>query len=473
MPDSELYYQQAKDLAAMVQQREVSAVEVMQAFLERIEDVNPYVNAICALRPTSELLEEARRADEAMARGNIIGPLHGLPLAVKDLALTKGITTTFGSLIYKDFIPNEDELFVERLKASGAIIIGKTNAPEFGAGSHTFNEVYGVTRNPYDLSTSAGGSSGGAAAALAAGMLPMADGSDLGGSLRNPAGFCNVVGFRPSPGRVPAWPSSFAWETLSVVGPMARTVQDTAFLLSIMAGPDTRAPGAIDEPGSVFSKPLARDFNKSRIAWTPDLATFPVQKEVAAQCEKALDVFSEMGCHIDADQPEIGDAFEAFQTLRAFLFMDLAADFKHHKDKMKDTVAWNIKKGLRLSGIEIVRAEAARTEFYHRVRVFLDTYEFLLLPSTQVTPFPVEEAWVKEIEGVRMATYIDWMAMNCVVTLTGLPAISVPCGFTDQGLPVGLQIVGRLHRDFDVLQLANAFEQATQFHLNRPDINRS
>jgi amidase len=472
LPDSELYYKNAKDLAALIQQREVSAVEVMQAFLERIADVNPHVNAICALRPRSELLEEAQRADEATARGKSIGPLHGLPLAVKDLALTRGITTTFGSLIYKDFIPNADELFVERLKAAGAIIIGKTNAPEFGAGSHTFNEVYGVTRNPYDLSRSAGGSSGGAAAALAAGMLPMADGSDLGGSLRNPAGFCNVVGFRPSPGRVPVWPHSFAWQTLSVAGPMARTVQDAALLLSIMAGPDTRAPIAIDEPGAVFTNPLARDFSGSRIAWTPDLATFPVQKEVAAQCEKALDVFSGLGCRVEADQPIVGDAFEAFQTLRAFLFSDLATDYKHHKDQMKDTVAWNINKGLNLSGIEIVRAEAARTKFYHRVRVFLDKYEFLLLPSTQVTPFPVEEAWVREIDGIDMKTYIDWMAMNCVVTLTGLPAISVPCGFTDQGLPVGLQIVGRLHRDFDVLQLAYAFEQATQFHLNRPDIGR-
>ena len=197
-----------------------------------------------------------------------------------------------------------------------------------------------------------------------------------------------------------------------------------------------------------------------------------MEKEVASQCEKALGVFSEMGCRLVADQPEVRDAFEAFQTLRAFLFMDLAADYKHHKDQMKDTVAWNINKGLHLSGIEIVRAEAARTEFYHRVRVFLDKYEFLLLPSTQVTPFPVEEAWVKEIDGIDMKTYIDWMAMNCVVTLTGLPAISVPCGFTETGLPVGLQIVGRLHRDFDVLQLAYAFEQATQFHLIRPNIDR-
>ncbi|MBW2178350.1 MAG: amidase [Deltaproteobacteria bacterium] len=468
MSENEICYMNAVDLVAMIKNRTVSAVDVMQAFLARIEAVNPKVNAICALRPASELLKAAQHADEAMAGGKSVGPLHGLPLAVKDLALTKGIKTTFGSRIYKDFVPDQDEIFVERLKDAGALIIGKTNVPEFGAGSHTFNEVYGATRNPYDLAMSAGGSSGGAAAALAAGMLPMADGSDLGGSLRNPAGFCNVVGFRPSPGRVPMWPSAFAWQTLSVEGPMARNVKDTALLLSVMAGPDARAPGALDEPGTVFSNLLEREFKNVRIAWTPDLGKFPVQQEVAARCEKSLSIFETLGCKVDQAEPRVGDAFAVFQVLRAFSFLFLSADYTNHRALMKETVAWNIQKGIDLSSADIVRAEMERTHFYHRVRTFLEQYEFLVLPSTQVAPFPVEQEWIREIEGVDMTTYIDWMAMNCVVTLTGLPAISVPCGFTAQGLPVGLQIVGRHHRDFDVLQLAYAFEQATRFSAIRP-----
>lgn len=473
MTEDPIYFQDAVKLVAMLRQKEISAVEVMQAFLERIEAINPRVNAICALRPRPDLLKEAEQADEKAARGDHLGRLHGLPLAVKDLALTKGLTTTFGSPLFKDFIPDQDELFVERMRDAGAIIIGKTNTPEFGAGSHTFNTVYGVTRNPYDPSRTAGGSSGGAAAALASGMLPLADGSDLGGSLRNPAGFCNVVGFRPSPGRVPAWPAADAWQTLSVDGPMARTVKDAAYLLSIMAGPDPRAPGALSDPGLDFLQPLERDFKEIRIAWSPDLGKFPVQREVVAQCERSLDIFRTLGCRLDKDEPAVGNAFDTFQVLRAFQFLSLGLDVAAQGPFIKETLAWNIKKGLALSGTDIARAETARTDFYHRVRAFLEKYEFLLLPSTQVSPFPVEEEWVHEIEGVGMTTYIDWMAMNCVVTLTGLPAVSVPCGFTEKGLPVGLQIVGRLHRDFDVLQLAYAFEQATRFNLNRPDIGRS
>ncbi|MCG6911483.1 MAG: amidase [Deltaproteobacteria bacterium] len=467
-----IYYMDATDLAAMIRQKELSAVEVLRVFLDRIEDVNPKINALCALRPPEELLEAARACDEKIRGGEPLGPLHGMPLAVKDLALTRGIVTTFGSRIYKNFIPDQDELFVERLRAAGAIVIGKTNTPEFGAGSHTFNEVYGITRNPYDLSRTAGGSSGGAAAALASGMVPLADGSDLGGSLRNPAAFCNVVGLRPSPGRVPAWPATSAWQTLSVEGPMARTVRDVALLLSVMAGPDSRAPGAMDESGAVFSGPLERDFNGTRIAWTTDLGRFPVQAQVAACCRQSLDAFQTMGCRIDENQPDVGDAFDAFQTLRAFQFLDLAGDYEKYGELMKDTVVWNITKGLGLSARDVARAEEARSEFYQRVHAFLKIYEFLLLPTTQVAPFPVEQEWVREIEGVHMDTYIDWMAMNCLVTLTGLPAVSVPCGFTGEGLPVGLQIVGRHHRDLDVLQLAHAFEQITRFSSNRPAIDR-
>jgi amidase len=466
---AELCFKDAVELARMIRAREVSASEVMTAFLSQIERVNPKVNAVCSFIGEEAALNAAKKADEKLAKGEPVGPLHGLPHAVKDLALTEGLRTTFGSRIYKDFIPGEDALFVERLKKAGAIIIGKTNTPEFGAGSQTFNEVFGATRNPYDLSKTCGGSSGGAAVGLACGMLPLADGSDLGGSLRNPASFCNVVGFRPSPGRVPSHPVMLAWNTLAVEGPMARTVQDVALLLSVMAGPDERSPISINEPGSAFSRPIQCDFKGARVAWSRNLGRYPVQPVVNEVCDRARSVFAELGCQADDGQPDFNDADEIFQTLRAWLFAQTRGDdFIRHRSLMKDTVVWNIEQGLKLSGVDVARAEAKRTQLYHRVREFMERYEFLILPVSQVAPFPVETDWVREINGVEMGSYIDWMATCYAITLTGLPAISVPCGFTSDGLPIGLQIVGRHQRDFDVLQLAFAFEQATQYGGIRP-----
>lgn len=470
-PLAEICFIDAVDLARMIRDKEVSALEVMTAFLSQIEQVNPKVNAVCSFIGEEAALNAAKKADEKLAKGEPVGPLHGLPHAVKDLALTDGIRTTFGSRIYKDFIAGEDALFVERLKQGGAIIIGKTNTPEFGAGSQTFNEVFGATRNPYNLSKTCGGSSGGAAVALACGMLPLADGSDLGGSLRNPASFCNVVGFRPSPGRVPSHPVMLAWNTLAVEGPMGRTVQDVALLLSVMAGPDERSPISINEPGSTFSRPLQRDFKGARIAWSRDLGRYPVQPVVNEVCDRARSVFAALGCQVDDGQPDFNDADEIFQTLRAWAFAQTRGDdFIKHRSLMKDTVIWNIEQGLKLSGVDVARAEAKRTQLYHRVREFMERYEFLILPVSQVAPFPVDIDWVREINGVKMGSYIDWMATCYAITLTGLPAISVPCGFTSDGLPIGLQIVGRHQRDFDVLQLAFAFEQATQYGGIRPSV---
>jgi amidase len=470
-PMTELCFKDAVELARMIRAKEVSASEAMTAFLSQIEQVNPKVNAVCSFIGEEAALNAAKKADEKLARGEPVGPLHGLPHAVKDLALTEGIRTTFGSRIYKDFIPGEDALFVERLKQAGAIIIGKTNTPEFGAGSQTFNEVFGATRNPYDLSKTCGGSSGGAAVALACGMLPLADGSDLGGSLRNPASFCNVVGFRPSPGRVPSHPVMLAWNTLAVEGPMARTVRDVALLLSVMAGPDDRSPISINEPGSIFSRPLQRDFKGALAAWSRNLGGYPVEPVVNEVCDRARSVFAELGCQVDDGQPDFNDADEIFQTLRAWLFTQTRGDdFLKHRSLMKDTVIWNIEQGLKLSGADVARAEAKRAQLYHRAREFMGRYEFLILPVSQVAPFPVETPWVREINGVKMESYIDWMATCYAITLTGLPAISVPCGFTSDGLPIGLQIVGRHQRDFDVLQLAFAFEQATQYGRIRPSV---
>jgi amidase len=443
----------------------------MSACLSQIKRLNPKVNAICTLVDEELLLRQARAADRRLAKSSVVGPLHGLPHAVKDLVPTAGVRTTYGSPIYKDNIPTDDALVVKRIKAAGAIIVGKTNTPEFGAGSQTFNPVFGVTRNPYDLTKTCGGSSGGAAVAVACGMIPLADGSDLGASLRNPASFCNVVGFRPSIGRVPAWPKAQPWSSLSVEGPIGRSVRDVALLLSVLAGPDDRAPIAIEEPGSVFCRTLRRDFKGVRIAWSRNLGRYPVEPIVNAVCDGARPVFADLGCTLEDREPDFAEADEVFQVLRAWSFaQEHGEDLKQHRDLMKDTVIWNVEQGLMLTGGDIARAEMKRAGLYQRVREFLERYEFLVLPVSQVAPFPVEAEWVREINGVQMHTYIDWMATCYAVTLTGLPAISVPCGFTPDGRPIGLQIVGRHHRDLDVLKLAYAFERATQFATRRPPI---
>ncbi len=468
---SELCFKDAVELARLIRQKELSAVELMTAFLAQIERINPQVNAFCTLIGDEAAMAAAKDADARLAKGEAPGALQGLPVAVKDLVPTAGIRTTLGSPIYKDFVPTEDALMVKRLKAAGALIIGKTNTPEFGAGSHTFNPIFGATRNPYDLTKSAGGSSGGAAAALACGMLPLADGSDLGGSLRNPAAFCNVVGFRVSPGRVPAYPSENAWNYLAVLGPMARTVADAALLLSVQAGPDARVPIALGDPGWIFRRPLERDFKNVRLAWSRNLGRYPVQPVINEVCDQARPMFAALGCQVEDSEPDFRDADEIFQTLRAWSMAQARGeDLNRHRELLKDTVIWNTEKGLQLTGLDVSRAELKRTELYYRVCEFLERYEFLVLPVTQVAPFPVEWDWVREINGVKMETYIDWMASCYAITVTGLPAISVPCGFTQEGLPVGLQIVGRHQQDFAVLQLAHAYEQVTQVGKIRPPV---
>lgn len=471
MPMSDLCFLTATELTHLIRAKQLSAREVMQAHLEQIQQVNPLVNAIPTLLP-ERAMAGAAAADEAQAHGNPLGPLHGLPIAHKDLVPTRGIRTTWGSPIYRDFVPDQDALIVERIRAAGAIAIGKTNVPEFGAGSQTYNPVFGATLNPYDLTKTCGGSSGGAAVALACGMLPIADGSDMGGSLRNPANYCNVVGFRTSPGRVPVWPSSLGWSPFSVEGPMARTVQDAALLLSVMAGPDRRSPISIVEPGSLFTRPLGRDFRGVRLAWMGDLnGELPLDPRVPAAIEAQLPTFSALGCIVDAAAPDFNGADEAFKAWRAWHFeAGRGALLDEHRHEMKETVVWNIEEGRKLTGPQLGQAEVKRTLLYHRIREFMEQYEFLLLPVSQVPPFDVKKPYVTEIAGVKLETYIDWMKSCYYISVTGLPAISVPCGFTPDGLPVGVQIVGRHQDDFGVLQLAYAFEQATGFWKHRPAI---
>ena len=467
---AEIVFLDARRLAALLARRELSAVEVLDAFLEQIERLNDRVNAIVTQRSAAELRAEAAAADRRLASGAAVGTLHGLPMAIKDLSLTRGLRTTFGSLVYRDFVPTTDELYVERCRRAGAIIIGKTNTPEFGAGSQTFNAVFGATRNPYDLTKTSGGSTGGGAAALACGMVPVADGTDLGGSLRNPASFCNVVGFRPSPGRVPRL-NARPGDTLGVHGPMARSVGDVAWLLAVMAGPDPRDPLSLPDAGATFLAPLERDFGGTRVAWSRNLGRYPVEAAVTRVCNAARPVLMQLGCEVANAEPDLDGVDELFQTLRAQGYAaSHRRDLERHRSLLKDTVVWNIERGLALTRDDHARAAAIKTALDARVAAFFGCYDFLALPVVQVAPFAVETQWVREIAGVPMPTYIDWMATCYAISCTGLPAISVPCGFTPDGLPIGLQIVGRRGRDFEVLQLAHAFEQATRHALRRPPL---
>jgi amidase len=471
---TELCYRTAREMAAALRRREISARELVQAHLDRIERVNPALNAIVTLVP-ERAMAEADAADERLASGEPVGPLHGLPVAHKDTHLTAGIRTTFGSPVMREHVPDADDLVVQRMRAAGAITIGKTNVPEFGAGSHTFNPVFGATRNPYDLTRSAGGSSGGAAAALAAGLHPIADGSDMGGSLRNPASFCNVVGLRPAPGRVPSYPSKAPWATMAVQGPLARTVGDAALLLSVLAGPDPRSPIVLDEPGSTFAAPLARDLSGLRVAWSPDLGgAVTVDRSVVAALEPGVGVFADLGCVVEEACPDFAGADEVFRTLRAWQFeLTLGSLLDDSRELLKPTLVRNIEEGRRLTGRDLARAEVAHAALFHRVREFFTRYDLLLLPVAQVAPFPVEQEYPTEIDGVPHPGYLDWMRSAYYVSAAGLPALSVPGGFTSDGLPVGLQVVGPHRGEFAVLQAGHAFEQATRFGLRRPEVGSS
>ena len=462
MSEVKLHYRSARELAARVRSGEMSARALLEVHLDRIEAVNPGLNAIVTLVP-EQARAWAAEADERQARGEELGPLHGLPIAHKDLVMTAGIRSTSGSRLLADHVPDHDDLIVQRLRAAGAITLGKTNVPEFGAGSQTYNEVFGETLNPWDTRLTCGGSSGGAAVALASGMLPIADGSDMGGSLRNPGNFCSVVGFRPSPGRVPSYPSRSDWSPLPVLGPMARNVGDTALLLSAMAGPDARAPLSLETPGEAFARPLERDFRGVRVAWGRDLGGLPVDPRVSAVIDAARPLFEELGCVVEDAEPDWTGADEAFKTLRAWEFAQGFGSLPEGaRGVLKETVRWNLDQGLALSASDVARAENLRAQLYQRVRGFMDDYEFMVLPVNQVLPFEVSVRFPESIEGVAMETYIDWMKSAYFVTLTGHPAISLPCGFSEEGLPVGVQIVGRWRDDWGVLQFAAALEAALE-----------
>jgi amidase len=458
----------AVDLAARIRRKQLSARDVMTAHLARIARVNPKINAVVTL-VAERAMADAKAADELQARGRELGPLHGLPVAHKDLINTAGIRTTFGSPMFRDNVPTVDALIVRRIRAAGAITVGKTNTPEFGAGSNTFNAVFGATVNPYDPAKTVGGSSGGAAAALRCGMVPIATGSDTGGSLRNPAAFTNVVGLRPSPGRVPDDDGS--WSPLSTGGPMARTVADVALFLSTFVGPHTPDPLVIDEDGARFRAPLARSFKGTRVAWFRNLGGIPFESEITRVVNANRQAFLDLGCIVEEAEPDLAGVDDAFPILRHLSYhSSFAKAARENPTMFKDTIKWEIAEAERNTGADVARAAARQARLYTEVTRFFEKYDYFVLPVTQVEPFDVTTEYPTTVAGVAMPTYIDWMRSCWYVTLMACPAISVPAGFSASGLPVGLQIVGQHRADWSVLQMAHAFEQTTRHGARRPNL---
>jgi amidase len=470
--DLDLCFTPAATLAGWIRRRKVSPLEVTRAVLARIERVNPALNAYCTMA-AEQALAAARRATAAVGRrGARLGPLHGVPVSIKDLAETKGIRTTWGSRIFEHHVPDRDALIVERLRAAGAIVLGKTNTPEFGAGACTFNDVFGPTRNPWRPALTCGGSSGGAAVALATGLGPLAEGSDLGGSLRIPAAFCGVVGFRTSPGLVPVHPTPLAWDPWSVQGPMARTVADTALMLSVVAGGDPRAPLSYPVNTRAFLAAVSRPSVRGlRVAWGGGLGVTPVDAEILDIVHRASRAFRRLGARVGDAHPDYTDLVEIVKVSRGLAMVGRHEEkLPKWREVMQDNLVKNIDYGLTLDASAIGRAERLRTQLYERVRTFFEGWDLILTPTTAVPPFPIEEIYPKTINGVPMADYIQWALPTYAFTVVGVPAISVPCGLTRAGLPVGLQIAGPWRSEALVLRAAAAFEQAAPWaHLRPPE----
>ena len=461
----------ASSLASSMREGAVSAREVMEAHLRRIEAVNPALNAIVTL-DGDRAMAGAAEADDRMAGAKDLGILHGLPVAHKDLVATAGMRTTLGSPVFSDRVPTIDDLIVERYRNAGSILIGKTNTPELGAGSHTFNRVFGATANPYDITRTCGGSSGGAAVALASGMLPIADGSDFGGSLRNPAAFCNVVGFRPSPGRVPSWPKAAAWSVMSTDGPMGRTVQDVSLQMQAISGHDPRSPIALEHDPDIFASAGQPTSRQIRVAWSDDLGGLPIDPSIRAALQGARAKMVEMGWEVAEAAPDLSGSREIFQVYRAWQYEVAHGElYDRHQESLKDTIRWNVEEARHRPLTDHTDAARMLEALFHRVRMFFEDFDVLACPVTQVAPFPIETEWPGQVDGVRMETYIDWMRTCTDISVTGCPAISVPGGFTETGLPVGLQLVGPHRGDVALLQIAAAFEAATRFGDRRPELS--
>jgi amidase len=466
---SDIVMMNARSLSKAIAAKKLSCVEVMTATLDHIARYNPKVNAIVALQDRDRLMAEAREHDAMLAKGHSLGVLHGFPHAVKDLQPVKGIVSTSGSPILKDFVPTQDSIPVERMRAAGAIFIGKTNTPEFGLGSHTYNPVYGATHNAFDQTKSAGGSSGGAAVSLALRMLPVADGSDYGGSLRNPAGWNNVFGFRNSLGVVPSAGEDVWMPSMSVTGAMGRSVSDLALLLSTQAGYDPRAPMSLDGTGARFLGSLEGNFKGKRIGWLNDLnGAAPYEAGVLAVCREALKTFETIGCTVETATPQasVEDAWQAFVKLRQFQqgpnFRVFYAD-PAKRALLKPEAIYEIEGGMKMSAFDVTDATIARTHWSNAFHHLFEHYDFLVMPTAQVFAFDINEHWPHQIAGKTMRTYHEWMVAVCMVTLSGCPSLAVPAGFSPSGQPMGIQIIAPVHHDMDCLKLGHAYEQASNW----------
>ena len=468
----DLCFTSATELVKLYRARKASPLEVMQEILSRIDAVNPDVNAIVTL-VRDAALRDARRATAALRRGAALPPLFGVPVGIKDVTPTKGIRTTFGSKLFESHVPDEDALVVQRLRAAGAIVLGKTNTPEFAFGPNTVNTVFGATRNPWNLTLTAGGSSGGSAAALATGMCPLAEGTDLGGSLRGPASYCGVVGFRTTPGLIPRVPSVLAWDTYSVEGPMARTIADTALMLSVMAGVDDRSPISYDVDPRAFGKAVkAASVKGCRIAWTADLGGLvTIDHEVRAACERAVGVFRSAGARVEAGCPDMSDVPEIVRLTRGLLMVARHADkLPEHRAVLQQGLVENTEQGLALMSVDVARGELLRTRQWQRVHEFLAERDLLITPTTATPPFPLEQPHALDVNGRPVGTAMQRSYLTYAFSVLGLPAISIPCGFTSQGLPVGLQIVGKRRGETAVLRAAAAFEALQPWAAHVPPV---
>lgn len=467
----------AVELSAAIHAREVSCREVMAATLARIERLNPAINAVISLRDGDDLLKEAEGCDAELAKGASRGWMHGMPQAVKDLAATKGLTTTLGSPNFRDFVPVEDSIHVARVRDAGAIIAAKTNTPEFGLGSHTYNTLFGATRNPWDTTKSAGGSSGGAAAALAARLLPVADGSDMMGSLRNPAAYNNVVGLRPTYGTVPGGPAPEIFHhDLATNGPMGRSVADVAALLATQAGYDPRVPQSLAGDGSAFRDLAPGDARGLRIGWLGDLGGYlPMEDGILDLCRGALGVLEDLGAAVSEASTgfDMDRMWRSWTTLRsATVAHDLRALHADPEKRalLKPEAIWEIENGQKISAADIFEASEARSAWYRAVQKLFERFDYLVLPAAQVFPFAVEETWPKTVAGKSMDTYHRWMEVVVPASLIGLPVLALPAGFGANGLPMGFQLIGRPRADAALLSLGMAYEAATDWLGKRPPL---
>jgi amidase len=473
-PVSDIVGFDAVSLREAIRARKVSCVEVLNAYLDQIEAMNPKVNAIVSVQDRAALVKQAGARDAELRRGETVGLLHGFPHAVKDLTAVAGLPFTQGSPIFKNTVASVDAVPAERLRSAGVIFVGKTNTPEFGLGSHTFNPVFGATLNAYDPARSAGGSSGGAAVALALRMLPLADGSDYGGSLRNPAGWNNVYGFRPSIGRVPA-PGREVWlPSMGVTGPMARNVRDLALLLAVQAGYDARAPLSLESSGTQFAGPLHTHTKGKRIAWAGDFhGAIPYEAGVLDVCREALGSFGALGCHVEEACPDypVDKVWDSFVKLRGW--QQGGALFDHYRNPvqralLKPEASYEVEQGLALSAFDVTAHSVIRTEWSQAVREFFRRYDFWIMPTAQTFPFGIDERWPTEIAGRKMQTYHEWMKAVCLVTMSGCPSLAAPAGFGSNGLPMGIQIIAPVHADIEAFRLAHAYEVVSQSRISRP-----